>query len=284
MNYFDLHCDTAVRMYLENLEFCNENLSVNSRFSSCFEKWYQCFAVFIDEKTAEPFVFYKRVLSDLRKKVINSYTQNPNLILTVEGGTLIENDLSRIYELKQDGVFSLTLTWNGENNIAGGAKSRAPLKPFGIEVIKKLNEVKIATDLSHLNNKSFYKAIEYADYPIATHSCLCEVSEHIRNINIDMLKLISQKNGIVGLCLYPDFLGSENVYDAFYKNVYICLENGFEDNIAIGSDFDGCATPLNVGDIPNLYVYLKNMGIKAEILDKLFFNNAIKYLENFDKL
>ncbi len=284
MNFFDLHCDTAFRMYNENLGFDSENLGVNSRFLSCFEKWYQCFAVFIKEETAEPFDFYKKVLYDLRQKVFLLDYKNLKPVLTVEGGTLIENDINRIYTLKEDGVFALTLTWNGENNIAGGAKSEADLKPFGIDLIKRLNEVKIAADLSHLNTKSFYKAVEYADFPIATHSCLLEVHKHVRNINLKMLKLISQKGGIVGLCLYPEFLGSENVYEAFYKNVCLCLENGFENNIAIGSDFDGCKTPLDTGDIPRLYDYLNSRGIDAKTLDKLFFYNAKNYLKNFDKL
>ncbi len=283
MKYFDLHCDTVAKIYDENKEFDNRSLSVNRFCALHFSEWYQCFAVFIDDNIQKPFEYYNNCLSVYNDKILKNKPENLFPVLTVEGGRLIENDLSRIETLKKDGVFALTLTWNGENQIAGGAKSDADLKPFGKEVIKELNRYKISADLSHLNSKSFYKAVEIADFPIATHSCVYEVKAHNRNLTFDRIKLISEKNGIVGLCLFPEFLGSSDVYEQFYRNVCFCLNKGFEDSVAIGSDFDGCDTPLNANSIPELYKYLLNKNISENVLNKLFFKNAYNYFKQFDK-
>ena len=59
---------------------------------------------------------------------------------------------------------------------------------------------------------------------------------------------------------------------------------GLENNIAIGSDFDGADMLPELSDIskvPDLYTYLENRGISAETLKKIFYENAQNY---FDKL
>jgi len=94
--------------------------------------------------------------------------------------------------------------------------------------------------------------------------------------------LIAQKNGVVGICLYDAFLGN-NPLEKIYKNIYLCLEKGFEDNIAIGTDFDGCDTIFNTKDIPYLYDFFTCKGIKKKTLDKLFFENANRFFKSFDK-
>ena len=44
----------------------------------------------------------------------------PTAFLTVEGGSVLAGDLSRIAMLAQRGVRMLTLTWNGANELGGG--------------------------------------------------------------------------------------------------------------------------------------------------------------------
>lgn len=58
---------------------------------------------------------------------------------------------------------------------------------------------------------------------------------------------------------------------------------GLEDNIAIGSDFDGgeMENCLDGAEkIPELYCRLSGLGVSDRILDKIFYKNADKYMRN----
>lgn len=281
MNFFDLHCDTAYRCYNENLSFDDVFLSVTPSKAETFDKWYQCFAIFVKDGTYRPFDYYKNVLDNFKSELKNK-PQNLTPLLTVENGIIIENDLSRIEVMHNDGVKALTLTWNGENQIAGGADTDIGLKNFGKEVILQLNRHNIMTDLSHLNKKSFYAVLELADIPIVTHSCLQTVCKHKRNIDDNQLKALVQRGGIFGLCFYPVFLSEGDVFENIYKNVFHILDLGYEDYLSIGSDFDGADMNERLKDIsfvPNLYKYLKFRNINDNILNKIFFENAYRFFK-----
>lgn len=279
MKFFDLHCDTAYLCYDNSLRFCDDTLAVTPKKAEALDEWHQCFAIFINDGKKNPFEYYKKVLDNLKKELKNK-PSNLTPIFTVEGGLLIENDLSRIETMYNDGIRALTLTWNGENQIAGGADTDIGLKKFGKEVIKELNRFNIMTDLAHLNKKSYYKALELAKTPIVTHSCIEHVNNHKRNIDDNQLKFLVEKGGIFGLCFYPDFLGQGNVFENVYKNIFHILDLGYEDYLSIGSDFDGADMDNNLCDIsavPSLYQYLKTRNISEEILDKIFFYNAYNF-------
>lgn len=284
MQFFDLHCDTAYKCYCDNLQFTDDALAVAPQKAISFEEWHQCFAIFIKDGTNNPFEYYKKSLENFKNQLKNK-PKNLTPIFTVEGGLLIEDDLSRVETMYNDGIRALTLTWNGENQIAGGADTDIGLKSFGKEVIKELNRFDIMADLSHLNKKSFYSALELTDKPIATHSCLEYVNNHRRNIDDNQLKELTEKQGLFGLCFYPIFLGQGNVFDNIYKNIFHILDKGYEDYLSIGSDFDGADMHRDLYDVscvPALYEFLKSKKISEKILDKIFFYNAYNFFNKGD--
>ena len=282
MNYFDLHCDTAYECCFKNKEFIKNDLAVSADKGAAFEKWSQVFAVWVRDDAEQPYKLYRTVLDEFKKK-LNGISGNLTPYFAVEGGAVIGRDSDLLYTLKNDGVKYLTLTWNGENRIAGGSKTEKGLTRFGREIIKKLNSLKICCDLSHLNDKSFFAAIEQAEYPIASHSNCRAVCDVKRNLTDEQLKLIGQRNGIIGLCFYTKFLGGDTV-EKLYENICHTAELGLEDNISVGSDFDGAETgnPVKtVSGVPALYQALFEKGIGGDLLDKIFYKNAQNY---FDKM
>lgn len=224
-----------------------------------------------------PFEFYKNVISRFKEQLHKHCPDNLTPLLTVEGGALLENDVERLDELKSDGIRALTLTWNGKNEIASGALETGGLTDFGRGVINRMNRLKIACDLSHLNRESFFDSLDIAEYPFASHSALCEINEHPRNLDAVQVNELCRRGGIIGLCFYPVFLGGGDVFEKFYRCVYKLLEAGYENNIAVGSDFDGAKQDerlCNVGKIPELYAFLEQKGIEKSFLDKIFYENA----------
>ena len=279
MDFFDLHCDTAFELYKRNLSFDNDELSVNLNSAKVFGKWTQIFAVWIKDDAENPFRLYENIMSDIKFK-LKTAPENLTPLFAVEGGSVIEDKTDRLEVLKKDGIKLFTLTWNGENRIAGGCKTEKGLTDFGVTVIKELNRLKIGCDLSHLNKKSFYSAMEYAEFPLATHSNCYEICPNRRNITLEEIKLITQKNGIIGLTFYPEFLG-ENIYEKIYKNIFLLCDKGFENNIAIGSDFDGGKMSESLdktSKIPLLYGFLEKKGLSKPLLNKIFYENAHKFI------
>lgn len=265
-------------MYVENQGFLNNTLAVSAEKGEVFNNWIQTFAIWISDTQKQPFLFYKNALKHLK----NNLCGKVKPVFAIEGGSLIEDKIDRVYELKNDQIKFITLTWNGENLIAGGVNSKKGLTDFGKQVIKEMNTLNIAVDLSHLNDKSFFDIIERADKILATHSNCRALCHNNRNLTDEQIKLIVQKGGIIGLNFYPLFLG-DNFYQNIYENIYHFCEMGFENHIAIGSDFDGadmCEEMSDISKIPQLYLFLAQKGLSDSLLNKIFYKNAQEFMLN----
>ncbi len=279
MNFFDLHCDTPYECFVKNQGFNKNNLSVSGEKGKSFYKWYQTFAVWIKDDAENPYGLYKRIIRDFKSK-IEEKPENLIPVFSVEGGAVLENRKERLYELRNDEIKFLTLTWNGENLVAGGSKSDKGLTAFGREVISLMNRLKIGCDLSHLNDKSFLAALKETEIPIATHSNCREICPHPRNLTTEQIKLLCEKGGIIGLCPYPEFLGGD-VVEKLYENICHICDMGYEDNIAFGSDFDGAKQAeilSDVSKIPYLFGKLEEKGLNKRLLCKFFYENAHNFI------
>lgn len=275
--YFDLHCDTPYECFVKKQDFNKNSLAVSGEQGCIFEKWKQCFAIWIRDDAPSPYVLYRNIYTDFAVK-ISCRPTGLTPIMTVEGGSVIEDKPERLELLAKDGIKALTLTWNGKNLIAGGADTDACLTDYGREVIKELNRLKIACDLSHLNEKSFYQTLEVAEYPIVTHACCRALTEHRRNLTDDQIRELVRCGGVMGICFYPTFVG-DDAFEGIYRNIYHLCEMGFEDNISIGSDFDGAEMSAQldkIEKIPELYAFLSRKGIENCLLHKIFYDNAEK--------
>lgn len=284
MDFFDLHCDSPYEAQKRGESFIDGDLAVTVSKGELFRKWAQICAVWIPDECLNPKERYRRIADNflLQTEICTTAKElekDRAFLLSLEGGAVIDT-LDDVDMLYSDGVRVVTLTWNGKNKIAGGSNTAAPLTDFGREVIEKLNSLKMVTDLSHLNDRSFSEVIKCAKYPIATHVCCRDVYHVRRNITDEQIRAITQKGGIIGLCLYPKFLGDGDVFSDFLAQLYHLCDMGLEDFLAIGSDFDGAKMDKRLDSIdkmPVLYNYLKLNGFNDELLYKLFYKNAKEY-------
>lgn len=278
MNLFDLHCDTPTAVF--------RGLKPAVSFTPKIEKQVQTFAVFVNDNTENPKAYYETVLGVLKDKInypINNLSAEKTVILAVEGGAVLEGKRERVSELFSDGIRVLSLAWNGETLLAGGIDSDKGLTKNGKAVIEEMNRLGMVLDLSHLNDKSFYKALELGRFVVATHSNSRSVCPHKRNLTDSQLSLLKEKNGLVGINFYPRFLGGEKVFSKVYDHLSYMLDLGLIDNIAIGSDFDGAEMNGQLDSsekVPLLYDYLEKKGLNIAILDKIFYQNAMNFFKN----
>ena len=210
-------------------------------------------------------------------------------ILTIEDGVPIDGKMERIDEFYQKGVRLITLTWNYENSLAF-PNSRDPekmvlgLKPFGIDAVRRMNELGILVDVSHLSDGGFFDVARYSSKPfVASHSCARALCNHPRCMTDEMLRLLGEKGGVCGLNFCASFLreGSDytTVDDVVRHAVHIAKVAGI-DAVALGSDFDGISSQLEFKDytgMPQLADAFSKHFTASEV-EKICSGNALRVI------
>lgn len=206
--------------------------------------------------------------------------------LTIENGSALAGDLSRVKLLADQGVRCITLTWNGENEIGSGHTTDHGLSSFGREVIPELERQGVLIDVSHLNDPGFEDLLAVAKKPfVATHSNARAMCGHKRNLTDDMIREMVRRGCLIGLNYFVKFLeddGVVNSLDSLLRHVEHFFSLGAEKNLALGSDFDGAVLPecLNTpAKAAGIYGYLLDKGLTQEQAEGILWKNAQSFLQ-----
>ena len=305
MKLFDLHCDTIGECYKNKLSLRRSVLNVSLDKAKEIERYTQVFAVWIPDelrgKSATDYFnnvcdYYCKEL-ELNKDLIVNFAdakkdeKRVKAILAIEGGAALAGDTENIYKVYEKGVRILTLTWNAKNEIASGAFcENGGLTSFGKDVLKRMEKLKMVIDVSHLNRESFFDVAENTTLPfIASHSNADIVETNAgrkRNLTDEQIEIIKERNGLIGLNFYKEFLDVDNKtgVDALKVHLDYLLNKGCENIIALGSDFDGCDLSEGITGLESMesvYNSLINDGFSKNLIDDLFYNNAERFFRNF---
>ena len=153
----------------------------------------------------------------------------------------IEDDISLIEKVHQQNCRFMQLTYNNQSLLATGCyeKIDSGVTNFGREVIKEMNRVGIVIDMSHSAEQSTLDAIEISEKPIAiTHANPLFWFSAKRNKSNDLLKALSNSDGMLGLSLYPHHLkeGTNCTLESFCEMTAKTAEIMGVKNIGIGTD------------------------------------------------
>jgi len=302
MNFFDLHCDTLYRALDENRTLNEPDFHLSVNRGKMFDRWVQAMAIWISDTqrgTAAVETFknaYKKLQeaaqADGSIVLLNSVTEPPacagrfTFLFTVENCAALGGDLNNAELFYQCGVKIATLTWNGENELGGGADTQAGITGFGRKVVKCFEEKGILCDVSHASDRLFYDVMEICKKPVlATHSNSRSVTNHRRNITDEQFTAVRNTGGLVGLNFCREFLNEDKLRASMtdiVKHAEHFLALGGEDTLCVGSDFDGTDMPLGISGIESiteLYeLFLKYYS--EDITKKIFFDNAYKLIIN----
>ncbi|MBQ8468807.1 MAG: membrane dipeptidase [Clostridia bacterium] len=177
------------------------------------------------------------------------------------------------------------LTWNYNNNLAGGALEYGDLSEFGKFAIKLFETRNICIDTAHLNEKSFMSLATITEKPmLCSHTASYFINNHPRNLKDYQIKIIADSGGIVGLSLVSEFLSGKkkSTLDDYVKHVdYLVNKFGIE-HFAIGTDFYGTKhLPKGIKNYfdleKKLTEKLTNLGYTKDDILKLFYQNAEKF-------
>jgi len=212
--------------------------------------------------------------------------------LTVEDGRAVDGKMENLQELRRAGVSLISLTWNFENCF-GSPNSRNPkvmaegLTEFGKEAITEMNDLGIIVDVSHLSDGGFYDVAALCKKPfVASHSNARALSPHPRNLTDEMIRILADKGGVMGLNFCPAFLlstgeGEDSRIEDMVRHLEHIRKVGGSEVIALGGDLDGIGGRLEIDScdkVVQLFDALKQRGFTEEELDKLAFKNVERVL------
>src|SRR3954464_11601945 len=122
-------------------------------------------------------------------------------LMGMEGGHMIDDNLSVLRDYHRLGVRYMTLTHSVNTNFAdssGDQPAHNGLTDFGKDVVREMNRLGMMVDISHVADKTFWDALEVSKAPlVASHSSCRALSGHPRNMTDDMIKALAGKGGVI---------------------------------------------------------------------------------------
>jgi membrane dipeptidase len=195
----------------------------------------QVFSIWCDGNKANPYAWANREIDTVLawtgrnpKDMVKAFSSEDiykaskekklAVLFGLEGGHMIENDINKLDSFYKRGVRYMTLTWNNSTNWAtsaldettkGDSLKHKGLTSFGIEVVKRMNDLGMLVDLSHVGEQTFWDAIKTTTKPvIVSHSCVYKICPHRRNLKDEQIKAVGKNGGVIHLNFYSGFLDS----------------------------------------------------------------------------
>lgn len=139
-------------------------------------------------------------------------------IIGVEGGHMIEDSLAYLESLAKRGMRYLTLTWNNSTSWATSAADETEkgdslqgkgLTDFGKKIVRRMNELGVMVDLSHVGEQTFWDVMKTTTKPVlVSHSSVYALCPNRRNLKDEQIKAVAKNRGVVCVNFYSGFIDS----------------------------------------------------------------------------
>lgn len=309
INYFDCHVDTLTEISNGESLLCNSGNLDLERVSGFAEHYIQVFAIWRDrarmaklnpEKEFMKLYERARLLLSEESEHITFCRNGSDMrqalsegkmvaFLAVEDISIMGNCIDQAGKL---GISIAMLTWNYENEYGAGAayRQKRGLTKRGKETVKNLINQKIILDISHLSDAGVEDVFSITEVPvIASHSNVRDICSNPRNLTISHIWEIIKRRGIIGMNFYAPFIkdGESVEMTELFRHMDYILNQGGEDVLVLGSDFDGCGNRFAEGmtgveSIPILMEKMERAGFGAEVIEKVFWKNGHEFFERVD--
>jgi membrane dipeptidase len=239
----DTHADTPQRMLDDHYDLTEPLDGGYLNFASAKQGnlGAEFFSIWVEPKLYEG--HYARRTLDLIDTVLEQAAKHPDqmmmayspedierahrehklaALMGIEGGHSIEDSLGLLRDYYRLGVRYMTLTWSNSNNWADSSgdaddpnvkHTQDGLTDFGKDVVYEMNRLGMMVDISHVSDKTFYRAVITSRAPVfASHSSARALDAAPRNMTDDMLRAVarsggpSSKGGVVMVNFYSGFI------------------------------------------------------------------------------
>jgi membrane dipeptidase len=221
-------------------------------------------------------------------------------VLSLEGAdSLVRPEyLERAYEY---GLRALGPGHYGPGRYANGTNATGKMGPLGIELLRRMDSLKMILDATHLCDDAFWQALDLYHGPVwASHNNCRSLVDHNRQYSDDMIRALIEREAIIGAAMdawmiVPGWqknvstpLGTGCTLDRLMDHVvHICTIAGNCRHVCIGSDLDGgygseqCPADIRtIADIARIPDLLRARGFSASDIRDMMHGNALRFLQN----
>ena len=185
---FDGHCDTILRSYQDGRGFRANGGHLDLERMKPYGSWAQFFACFGEPEDMpgkplwqvfqEEVALFQRQMEENAALVVHCRTAEEAetawgqgkmaAFLSAEGAELLECDVQKLEIAYGWGLRAVNITWNHENALSGTnvEKPEKGLTEQGKAFVRRMQELGVLADVSHLSDPGFWDVMELMKKPI----------------------------------------------------------------------------------------------------------------------
>jgi membrane dipeptidase len=170
----------------------------------------------------------------------------------------------------------------------------------GLALLKKMEELNIILDATHLCDDAFWQVMDYFNGPVwASHNNCRALVNHNRQFSDEMIKLLIERGAVIGAALdawmmVPDWQRGISMPETMQCNLekmidhidHICQLAGNALHVGIGTDLDGAfgkeQCPYNletIADLQELIPLLAKKGYSMNDIANMMHGNWLRFLK-----
>jgi len=212
----------------------------------------------------------------------------------IQGGNALDASPDALDAIPDGMILRVTvvhLTSSGLGATSSPLKGRTDpgLSKAGLDFVRRLNDKKIFVDLAHVSRKGFWDAHAVADRSqplLVTHTGVCGVHDHWRNLDDAQVKAIAKSGGTIGIMYEATFLGDSKwsgKADRIVDHLEHIVRIAGDDYASLGSDWDGAiVTPRDMRtclELPRLVELMLKRRFAPETIRKILGGNFLRVVE-----
>jgi membrane dipeptidase len=227
-------------------------------------------------------------------RLVDPYRGPFAYILSMECGDAVL-DPDHIHEWFEQGLRAIGITHYGTNRYGGGTRSEVGLTAEALPLLKNIQQLGMALDMTHLSDRAFWQVTEvYGGRVLASHQAARRFCDWQRQFSDAQLRWVIDRDGVIGMpfdaiMLQPGWVRgvtkAEVTMERVVDNVdHICQLAGNTRHVGIGSDLDGGygneQTPADVKTITALAALpelLTRRGYSSEDVRGILHGNFIRF-------
>ncbi len=177
------------------------------------------------------------------------------VLLAIQGGNALQAAPEGPLSIPERLITRITLV-HLTNSVYGPTSSPLALwrkddglSAAGKDYVARMDAARIFVDLAHINRPAFWDAVDVHDKTLpllVTHTGVCGVTPHWRNLDDAQVKAIADSGGVIGIIFEPTFLrrkGGPDSGEMIVEHMQHIIDLVGDAHVAFGSDYDGAIRP-----------------------------------------
>jgi membrane dipeptidase len=220
-------------------------------------------------------------------------------ILSLEGADSLVT-IPHLETAHQYGLRAVGPAHYGPGRYANGTDATGKMNATGLALLKKMEELNIILDATHLCDDAFWQAMDHFNGPVwASHNNCRALVDHNRQFSDEMIKALIERGAVIGAALdawmmVPAWQRGLSTPETMQCNLekmidhidHICQLAGNALHVGIGTDLDGafgkeqCPYDLDtIADLQKLIPLLEKKGFSKNDITNMMHGNWVRLLK-----